>query len=58
MAEMKKKDTNPKFVYQPKNKPHRNQFYRIINEGYQPSKPISSQPPDRGSNVQPAKKEK
>ena len=27
-----------------------------INEGYQPTKSISTQPPNKGSNVQPAKK--
>lgn len=31
--------------YQPK---------KEINEGYQPTKPISTQPPNKGSNVQPA----
>lgn len=58
MGELKKRNPNTNFGYQPKNKPQRDQHHRVINEGYQPVKPILTQPPDRGSNVKPVKTEK
>lgn len=44
--------------YQPSQKQRGYQPKKEINEGYQPTKSISTQPPNKGSNVQPAKNNK
>lgn len=44
--------------YQPCQKQRGYQPKKEINEGYRPTKSISTQPPNQGSNVQPAKKDK
>lgn len=55
MSEQNKTNSSTNFGYQPKSEQRGYQPQKGINEGYQPSKATSIQPPNKGSNVQPAK---
>ncbi len=58
MSDTKKPNPNTNFGYQPNSEQRGYQPKKEINEGYQPSKLISTQPTNKGSNVQPAKNDK
>lgn len=49
MSEAKKKGVPTNFGYQPR---------KVVKDGYQPTESGLSQPPNKGSNVQPPKKSK
>lgn len=58
MSDTKKSNPNTNFGYQPNSEQRGYQPQENISEGYQPTKAISTQPPNKGSNVQSVKTEK
>lgn len=58
MGDIKKSNPITNYGYQPNVEQHKSSHGKKIRDGYQPAKSVSTQPPNKGSNVQQLPKDK